>query len=175
MDADDDRLRPWIPMARRQARAMERRCRVDQGELLGAALLGAWQGLARMPEDADPTAVMARSIRFAIVDQLRSEYGDSRYGGPKHLTPEPAPLPPSAQCDDRTERARIEDRDLIERTILCHLPAREAHILREHWIVGREQQDIAADLGICPSRVCQIHKVALRQARMLANSLDSGS
>lgn len=86
-------------------------------------------------------------------------------------TPHPPPVPvstddlPAFGADD-PGFAAVEDRDELLR-LLRRLPPREALVICEIDLRGRTGVAVAADLGVTPSRVSQLHTAGLQHARDL--------
>jgi RNA polymerase sigma factor for flagellar operon FliA len=74
-------------------------------------------------------------------------------------------------CDDTDEGLyesfERDDRNGALQAALNALPSRERHILAESYFAERPLRDIARDLGVTESRVCQLRAQALRRLRKM--------
>ncbi len=74
----------------------------------------------------------------------------------------------SAGADDSAEDIAIANLEASRlRRVVVLLPEREREIIRRRYAEGDTLEDIAREIGVSTSRVCQIHKRALRRLREL--------
>jgi DNA-directed RNA polymerase specialized sigma subunit len=59
--------------------------------------------------------------------------------------------------------------------LLARLPHRWAFVLGEQLLRGRTRQDVASELGVSASRVCQINKLACEAMRDIVRSEQEGA
>lgn len=150
-------------------------------EILSDALYGTAQALAHYdPSLGVPFGAYASArARGEVMDGIRRRSPLSRWdvahGATRDTAPQAALTP--VPLEDWTvlipaqrepsEYERGDDRDQISR-LLATLSPKQAQVLREHDLAGRYLRDIAADLGVTESRVCQIRTEALKKLRLLA-------
>jgi RNA polymerase sigma factor (sigma-70 family) len=74
-----------------------------------------------------------------------------------------------AGAQEETDRAdeREAGRRLLQ-SVLATLPARDARVLRRHYMDGLSMEEVAAELGLSRQRVCQLARRALQKARQAA-------
>jgi RNA polymerase sigma factor (sigma-70 family) len=169
--ADTDALvREHLPIAKDAARAAANRYRWLPGESFDTfysdALLGLYHGLSTYdPARGSLESHLRFRARMEIWERLRS--------GPRQVPvvdeglPEQVPdeqgedrlLDVEARVDRPRERARLEA--LLDRV----LTDRQAHLVREHYLRGRTQLDLAREDGVTPAAVNHSLTAALRRLR----------
>lgn len=163
LDADGDALRPWMRLIRQTAHKYERRLALDFGEMESIAMLGAWQAINTYdPDRGVPlSAWIAMGARREMHDQIRREWG-------RHFQRAPD-IPTDALWRWHPTTARyadIEDQDQVAH-LLATLPIREAYVLQRRYIDDAEGKQVAAELGVHPSRISQITNDAFAHSRRL--------
>lgn len=73
---------------------------------------------------------------------------------------------------DRNETTPLDALELMDdhedvATVLQLLPERERAVITQYYFGRRQLKEIGADLGVTESRVCQLHRRALRQLEQL--------
>ena len=151
---DELRAIDWVPRSvRSKASAIEHAKTTLQGEL------------RRDPENAEMAAALGTSER--ALDHARRQVMHSQLialdelhvgdagGGPVY--------DPIEDCERRETRS-------IVATALSHLAERERLVMTRYYFEGLTLAQIADDLDVTESRVCQIHTKALRRLRERAGA-----
>lgn len=138
------------------ARKLYRLQEVEGDDVLGAGALALVQaGHAYRPESGVPfPAFAALRIRWAILDYLRAVYGQGR---------RPETWHPSEGGTESGRRA--VDARLDSELLLSLLEAQERWVLEQFYLEERPLKEIAAELRVTASRVCQIKQSAIRRLR----------
>lgn len=175
-----------VAVARRRAPVS-----LTHDDLLAAARVGLWQSLQRAnPSTPGFAAYAFRRIYGAVIDEVREqdplsraqrksgEYaflplvshdGDVRLG---HADGFMAPPAESADVHERIARRRLAAR--ID-AALDAIPAREAKILLDEYVLERLQIETAQELGVSAPRVNQLRDQGLRRMARLLEDLDDDS
>jgi RNA polymerase sigma factor (sigma-70 family) len=133
--------------------------------------------VVRLAATHDPALSSWRTYLYGkghwlLIDQMRDLTG-GRIKGNRRPTPRPMDdddlrrLIPAQRdgSEDVVERlTHLDDLDRVRRE-MCRLTPREIYVLIQHFLLERTLDDIAADLHVTDSRVCQIKQQALRRLR----------
>lgn len=123
--------------------------------------------LRRQPNRAELAAEIGVSVERVEGMQVRARVADAvslDQPAYKAGTTLAAQLPSVEGPEVSLELMRSGLKEAIAQAI-TRLRPKEAHVVVEHWFKGRRYAEIAADLGVTESRVCQLHSAALRTLR----------
>jgi RNA polymerase sigma factor (sigma-70 family) len=127
----------------------------DPGELLGVA----WEAFERARVRFDPSrgTTLFQYAHTRIQGAIHDEFRQRRVVETPPATCRNAdhPVMPSTE---------MEELDGVEAVLRC-LTDRDAGVVRECVVKGRLKQDVAAELGVSPSRITQMLKVSLATLR----------
>jgi RNA polymerase sigma factor (sigma-70 family) len=133
--------------------------------------------VVRLAATHDPALSSWRSYLYGkghwlLIDQMRDLTGgrvkNNRRPIPRPMDDDDLRRLIPAQRDgseDVVERlAQLADLDRVRRE-MCRLTPREVHVIVQHFLHERSLADIAGDLDVTESRICQIKQQALRRLR----------
>ncbi len=184
-------LARYAPLVKKIAGGFQRKLprNVLREDLIAAGMGGLWDAVRRHPDGPSESFewYVRTRVRGAILDELRAQDWLPRRARANAEaasgTDSYAPPPAVVRFDDVSEweqnKALAEDSD-IEATIaanslqeqlvktVARLPARECHIVSQHYFRGVKFKDLGAELGISEPRVSQLHARAIRRLKLLA-------
>jgi RNA polymerase sigma factor FliA len=177
----EDAILSLVPTACRIARHRARLWGLPADDAVGDALVGAVQAVDRYDpgRGVELTSFAYRRIVGAIVDGARERSWRSRRKGADVPVPVVIPLEVLTRDGDghsagepecphaQATLDRVEDAMVAEQ-LMAELPRRHAWVVREHFLRSRPLKDIATDLRVSESRVCQIVGSAKRTMRASA-------
>jgi RNA polymerase sigma factor (sigma-70 family) len=177
----EDAILSLVPTACRIARHRARLWGLSADDAVGDAMVGAVQAVDRYDADrgVELTSFAYRRIVGAIVDGARERSWPSRRGGADVPVPVVVPLEELSRDGSGASASepecpyaqatldRVEDAMVAEH-LIAQLPRRHAWVVREHFLRSRPLKDIATDLRVSESRVCQIVGSAKRTMRASA-------
>lgn len=180
--ARDALIRHYLPLveflANRAARGVPPSFRPD---LVGFGVIGLMDALEKFQPERGLRfeTYGSRRIRGAMADGIRSLQWLPRGAATRAsrvieqvvpvdfhtaLTPVGAPLRDALPEDEESVLERLEreaDHAEVARAV-GELPERERAVIERYYYQRRSLADIGAELGVTESRVCQVHRAALR-------------
>lgn len=152
---------------------------VCKDDLMGAGMLGLWEGLRKEGEHQNFEAYLNFRIRGRILDELRAQDWIPRRLRDKLESDESQPMAVVCTFDmtieeyQRTIKVPERDEDQAREIQLLlnsldRLPPRERDIIKAHYVDGISFKDIADKYGVTQPRISQIHSKALERLKELA-------
>lgn len=184
-ETEDDLVRRWWGLAAAAAARYcrpRRLCPADRDDVLSDALAGLLAGLRTHRPEAGPLRpwLWLKAVR-AIVDGVRSREGRRRPGVRRRQRPLSLDARSRGEADDRAGRLAavlagatavrdrepgwLGDEEAVAVLDRLGLSGRLRRVLTECVILGRPRAEVAAELGVCKTRVSQCLTEALREAR----------
>lgn len=151
---------------------------VCKDDLMGAGMLGLWEGLRKKGEHQNFEAYLNFRIRGRILDELRAQDWLPRRLREKMEsegddTPIVRTFDMSIEEAQRTLKAPERDEDRAREiqlllNVLDRLPERERDIIKSHYVEGIAFVDIARKYGVSDARISQLHSRAIKLLKELA-------
>ena len=152
-----------------------------EAEVLSDALLGACQARLAWREDGGASLGTYAEHRAygSILDEQRRRSPISRWQAQHGMTSDncasqyqhPVSIDQlrgyGFDVPSEPVESELEQQDAVN-ALLRFLPHRERTVVYRCDVLGEHQQTVAADMGLTPSRVCQIRKAALYRLRDVA-------
>jgi RNA polymerase sigma factor (sigma-70 family) len=120
--------------------------------------------------DGEVKPHLERAMRFAIIRELRSEFGKAGCGkkyqrNASHVHFSALPDGPPDVAEARGDAfAQIDGRDAVD-AALAHLPPKNAEVCDRHYVNGERAEDVAAALGATRNSVLHRMKAGRRTLR----------
>jgi len=142
--------------------------RLELEELAAEGLLGLVQAASRYRPDTGAwfKAYARRRVHGAIMDRVRADRDWTLGPLPPEWRETPSPEPGALELLEEHERGQLV------RQAVQLLPGGERAAIEGHYIEGRKQRAIAAELGLDPSRVCQNKQTGLARLRVRLEGLE---
>ena len=136
--------------------------RLELEELAAEGILGLVQAADRFRPETGAwfRAFARRRVHGAIMDRVRADKDWTLCDLPEGWKETPSPADGVLDLLEEHERAHLV------RQAVQNLPGGERRAIEGHYIEGRTQRAIAADLGVDPTRICQNKQTGLERLQL---------